>query len=86
LFFAIYQTEPSGSKQKVALKALKQALANSTDKRMTVEAAVFEIAKSLITTPSNKRNNSARQLLGSLTAGGFLSSELIDDEGWVWLP
>ena len=78
--------EPSGSKQKVALKAIKQALANSTDKRMTVEAAVFEIAKSLITTPSNKRNNSARQLLGSLTAGGFLSSELIDDEGWVWLP
>jgi hypothetical protein len=77
--------EPSGSKQKVALKAIKQALANSTDKRMTVEAAVSEIAKSLITTPSNKRTNTARQLLGSLTAGGFLSSELIDDEGWIWL-
>ena len=77
--------EPSGSKQKVALKAVKQALSNSTDKRMTVEAAVSEIANSLITTPSNKRNNSARQLLGSLMAGGFLSSELINDEGWIWL-
>ena len=77
--------EPSGSKQKVALKAVKQALSNSTDKRMTVEAAVSEIANSLIATPSNKRNNSARQLLGSLMAGGFLSSELVNDEGWIWL-
>jgi hypothetical protein len=77
--------EPSGSKQKVALKAIKQVLANCTDKRMTVEAAVSEIANSLIATPSNKRNNSARQLLGSLMAGGFLSSELVNDEGWIWL-
>ena len=69
----------------MALKAVKQALSNSTDKRMTVEAAVSEIANSLITTPSNKRNNSARQLLGSLMAGGFLSSELVNDEGWIWL-
>lgn len=61
------------------------ALANSTDKRMIVEAAVSEIANSLIATPSNKRNNSARQLLGSLIACGFLSSELVNDEGWIWL-
>ena len=73
-------------KQKTAFKALKQALANSADKRITLEAAVSEIANSLITTPSNKRNNSARQLLGSLVAGGFLSSGLVDDEGWIWLP
>jgi len=78
--------EPSGSKQKVAFKAVKQVLANSTDKRMSVEAAVSEIANSLITTPTNKRNNSARQLLGSLMAGGFLSSELVNNEGWIWLP
>jgi len=78
--------EPSGSKQKVALKAIKKTLVNSATKRMTVEAAVSEIANSLITTPSNKRNNSARQLLGSLIDGGFLSSGLVDDEGWIWLP
>ena len=77
--------EPSGSKQKVAFKTIKRALASSATKKMTVEAAVSEIANSLITTPSNKRNNSARQLLGSLTSGGFLSSSLIDDEGWIWL-
>jgi archaellum biogenesis ATPase FlaH len=78
--------EPSGSKQKVALKAIKKTLVNSATKRMTVEAAVSEIANSLITTPSNKRNNSARQLLSSLIGGGFLSSGLVDDEGWIWLP
>jgi len=77
--------EPSGSKQKVALKAIKKTLVNSATKRMTVEAAVSEIANSLITTPSNKRNNSARQLLGSLIDGGFLSSSLVDDEGLIWL-
>ena len=77
--------EPSGSKQKVAFKVIKQVLANSTDKRMTVEAAVSEVANSLINTLSNKRNHSARQLLGSLMAGGFLSSELVNDEGWIWL-
>ena len=77
--------EPSGSKQKVALKAIKKTLVNSATKKMTIEAAVSEIANSLITTPSNKRNNSARQLLGSLIDGGFLSSSLVDDEGLIWL-
>jgi len=77
--------EPSGSKQKVALKAIKKTLVNSATKKMTIEAAVSEIANSLITTPSNKRNNSARQLLGSLIDGGFLSSSLVDNEGLIWL-
>jgi len=78
--------EPSGSKQKVAFKAIKLALLNSVTKKMTVEAAVSQIANSLITTRTNKRNNSARQLLSSLIGGGFLSSSLVDDEGWIWLP
>jgi hypothetical protein len=77
--------EPSGSQQKVALKAIKQALGNSATKRMAVEAAVSEIAKTLIATPQNKRTNRARQILSSLTAGGHLSSELANDEGWIWL-
>jgi hypothetical protein len=78
--------EPTGGHQKVALKVVKQALLNSAAIMITVEAAVFEIAKSLPAIAANKRNNNARRLLGSLISGGFLSSELIDDEGWVWLP
>lgn len=78
--------EPSGKRQKLALRIIKQSLENITSKRMTVEAAVSEIANSLTTIASNKRTNSARQLLGSLTTGGHLSSELIKGEGWVWLP
>lgn len=78
--------EPSGKRQKVALNIVKNVLGNIANKRMTVEAAVSEIASSLTTIASNKRTNTARQLLGSLTAGGFLSSELVNDEGWVWLP
>ena len=77
--------EPTGGQQKVALKVVKQALSNSATIRITVEAAVFEIAKSLPAIAANKRNNNARRLLSSLIGGGFLSSELIDDEGWVWL-
>jgi hypothetical protein len=52
---------------------------------MSVEAAVSEIAKTLTTIESNRRNNRARKLLGDLTAGGHLSSELVGDEGWIWL-
>jgi hypothetical protein len=78
--------EPSGSQQKVALKAIKLELSKIAFNRMAVEAAITVIASTLITTPSNKRTNRARQILGSLTNGGYLSSELVKDEGWVWLP
>jgi archaellum biogenesis ATPase FlaH len=78
--------EPSGKAQKAALKVIKQALSNITNKKMTVEAAVSEIAKTLTTIESNRRNNRARKLLGDLTTGGHLSSGLVDDEGWIWLP
>lgn len=78
--------EPSGKTQKAALKVIKQALSNIAIKKMSVEAAVFEIAKTLTTIESNRRNNRARKLLGDLTAGGHLSSELVGDEGWIWLP
>ena len=78
--------EPSGGQQKVALKAIKQTLVTTTNQRITSEAAVSVIAQTLTNYASNKRNNRARQILGSLTTGSFLSSELVNDEGWVWLP
>lgn len=78
--------EPSGSQQKVALKAIKQELANYSNQRATSEDCVLAVVKTLTATPSNKRTNRARQILGTLTANGYLSSELIDDVGWVWLP
>ena len=78
--------EPSGSQQKVALKAVKQELANSPNQKLKAEDCVTAIANTLTALQSNKRNNRARLILGTLTANGFLSSELIDDVGWVWLP
>ena len=77
--------EPSGKVQKAALKTIKQALPSTPNRRMTVEAGVSEIAKTLTTIASNRRTNRARQLLGNLSADGHLSSELVNDEGWIWL-
>lgn len=78
--------EPSGKAQKAALKVIKQALSISTSKRMTVDATISKIAQTLTTIQSNRRRNRARKLLEDLTTGGHLSSELVDDEGWIWLP
>jgi archaellum biogenesis ATPase FlaH len=78
--------EPSGKVQKAALKTIKQALSGTPNGRMTVDAAVSEITKTLTTIAANKRTNRARQLLGGLTTDGHLSSALINDEGWIWLP
>ena len=77
--------EPSGKAQKAALKVIKQALSNITNKKMAVDDAISEIAKTLTTIQSNRRNNRARKLLEDLTTGGHLSSGLVDDEGWIWL-
>lgn len=77
--------EPSGKAQKEALKIVKHALANSPNQRLSVEDGISAIAKSLTTIASNKRNNRARKLLGDLATSGFLSSELIEDVGWVWV-
>lgn len=78
--------EPSGKTQKVALKTIKRALLGTPNGRMTVDAGIYDIAKTLTTIATNKRTNRARQLLGGLTADGYLSSSLINDEGWIWLP
>ena len=84
LIFA--KPEPSGSQQKVALKAVKQELANSSNQKLKAEDCVAAIANTLTAIQSNKRNHRARQILGTLAANSFLSSEIIDDVGWVWLP
>ncbi len=78
--------EPSGKAQKAALKVIKLALSIITSKRMTVDTAIYEIAQTLTTIQSNRRSNRARKLLEDLTTGGHLSSGLVDDEGWIWLP
>lgn len=78
--------EPSGKAQKAALKTIKQALSNAPNGKMTVDAGVSVIAKTLTTVPTNKRTNRARHLLSGLTTDGHLSSELVKDEGWIWLP
>lgn len=78
--------EPSGSQQKAAFKVIKHLISTSPTKRIKAEDGVTEIAKTLITVATNKRSNRARKVLGDLNASGFLSSELIHDEGWIWLP
>ena len=77
--------EPSGKAQKAALKIIKLALVKAVNNRMSVEAAIPELAMTLTTIESNRRNNRARKLLEDLTTGGHLSSGLVDDEGWIWL-
>lgn len=78
--------EPSGKIQRAALKTIKRALSGTPNGRMTVDVGISDIAKTLTTIATNKRTNRARQLLGGLTTDGHLSSSLINDEGWIWLP
>lgn len=78
--------EPSGKDQKKVLKAIREEIAKVTAGRITSEAAICVIAKEIINVAPNKRKNRARQLLGTLINGGYLFGELVNDEGWVWLP
>ena len=86
---------PTGSAQKAAYQRIKANLENSADlnkcssgigvKRISVEAAIADLASTLSTTSSNKRSNRARSIVTSLITGGHLKTELAGDEGWVWL-
>ena len=78
--------EPSGKEQKKVLKAIREEIAKVTARRITSEAAISFITKEIINVAPNKRKNRARQLLGTLINGGYLFGELVNDEGWVWLP
>ncbi len=87
--------EPSGSTQKVALKAVRQALMTATHfgiagcgtgtPCMTVEDAKTAIAAVLTTTKRNKRMNQAKTQIDALIARGFLGTDIDEQgEGWIW--
>lgn len=86
---------PTGSAQKPAYQRIKANLENSTDlnrcnsgigvKCISVEAAIADLASTLSTIVSNKRNNRARGIVTGLIAGGHLATGLEAGEGWVWL-
>ena len=78
--------EPSGGQQKTALKAIKNELANAVNKRITVEAAISLVASTLTSEKPNKRTNRSKSIVTSLITSEFLSSELVNEEGWIWLP
>lgn len=88
------QAEPKGAAQKAALRVMKAAIrtssdtgrAGSTSHCLRSEYGISRIAATLTTCAPNKRNNRARRLLDDLVRGGYLSSGLEGDEGWVWLP
>ena len=93
----LFQTkEPKGGFQKTALKLLKMEIPLSADVNkarsgtatecMKVEDAITRVAGILTTTKDHQRSNRARAILQSLIDGGFISSGLDGDEGWVWLP
>lgn len=89
--------EPSGSNQKLVLKAVKSALSGlkaSTGQGgspagtpcLKMEDAVATGGAALTTTEKNRRNNIAKTTITALVNGGFLGSG-IDAAGdaWCWL-
>lgn len=87
--------EPSGRAQKPAFKLIKQALLNSADfnkcnsgsqtQCIKVDDAIMLLAGTLSTIATNKRTNRARTIVTSLTQGGYFSTGIELDEGWLWL-
>jgi hypothetical protein len=90
--------EPQGKQQKVALKAIKSAIASPQctttgiagcpiqDKCMKVDEAVLVVAGVLTGTPSNKRANEARRIVKSLILSSHLMSGMDSaQEAWCWI-
>jgi energy-coupling factor transporter ATP-binding protein EcfA2 len=87
--------EPTGAKQRLALAAIRRALACATNSGkctagtgtpcLTVAEAINTIAAELTTEPANKRNYKAKGLIDSLRGGGFVCSGLdAQGDGWLW--
>ena len=87
--------EPSGSQQKFALTAVRQALASSghfgiagsgsNTPCILVSNAISAVSVGLTTTPKNKRNTRAKTLIDDLIKGGYLGTGLdAAGDGWVW--
>jgi hypothetical protein len=89
--------EPSGSKQKLALAAIRRALPSATNSGkcesgtgtpcLSVNEATAAVAAELTTDPVNKRNNKAKSLIEALLGGGYICSGIDDQgDGWIWKP
>jgi hypothetical protein len=87
--------EPSGDKQRLALKAVRQALAVSnhlgvadsgaTTRCLSVADAISAVAIGLTTEATNKRRSRAKALVDSLIGRGFLETGTdATGDGWVW--
>ena len=87
--------EPSGSRQKVALTAIRRLLAASASQGqagcdpqtqcLKVDDAIAGVAEQLTKTPHNKRTYEARRLVSHLTGGGHLQSAIdASGEAWLW--
>jgi hypothetical protein len=87
--------EPSGAKQKAALKAIRQAISFSTHfgeagsgagtPCMTMKDVKVTVASILTTEVPNKRMNRAKSLIEGLIIGSYLGTGIdIAGEGWVW--
>ena len=87
--------EPSGAKQKLALAAIRRALASANNigkctsgtgnPCLSVTEAIAVVAAELTTEPANKRNYKAKGLIDSLRGGGFVCSGLdAQGDGWLW--
>lgn len=95
LLLSVAPRAPSGRKQVAAFKQLKAALLKSTTKGksnagsntgcLKVDDAITMVANTMTTDAPNKRKNRAKSVLDSLIAGGFLTSGLEADEGWIWM-
>ena len=86
---------PSGDQQKMALRSIKAAVANSVtmgvagaganDLCVRVDDAMTAVAAVLATTPKNKRNNRAKTLIDGLIKGSYLGTGLdASGDGWLW--
>ena len=87
--------EPSGGRQKIALKAIQRALAASKDfgiassgsntPCITVDEATTKVAHELTTEEKSKRRSRAKALIDGLIKGGYLGTGLdASYDGWVW--
>ena len=89
---------PQGKQQRLALKVIQAAISSpqytttgiagcpSGTKCIKFEDAVFVVAGALPATAPNKRRNSARRLLQSLTDSSHLISSMdAAQEAWCWL-
>lgn len=86
---------PSGSQQKVALRSIRSAIANSVTTGVAVAGAnnacirvndgITAVAAVLTTTSKNKRNSRAKTLIDGLIKDGYLGTGLDPSgDGWLW--